>query len=316
MVLVAAATIAGIAVLEGELGRAYAAERDVRELARAARAWAETHQGFTLLVIPERRDGIVTTRNGQGGLVLPPVQPEALLHRVLPTLPEEIELRHAQLANGLATRLDKVRRRHSTKNRFASSARPTYRCGPSITVAGIPRHEPSSRWTRREPAPSAQWAAELRKGIVRCGFVSPFRDRAARRRMLDSGLSRQPRLTSATMDSRSAISAIRDRQWFYEFDLPDGTTTSSYLPEEVRGIHTTRLAMLWDGLAPIVARTPWRDLTVADIACHQGYFATHVARRGCRSVVAVDARAEHVADTTLMANVYGLANLRTVQADI
>src|SRR4029079_13725571 len=84
-------------------------ERDVRELARAARAWAESHEGFTLLVIPERRDGIVTTRNAQGGLVLPPVQPQTLLHRVLPTLPEEIELRHAQLANVLATRLDKVR---------------------------------------------------------------------------------------------------------------------------------------------------------------------------------------------------------------
>ena len=118
------------------------------------------------------------------------------------------------------------------------------------------------------------------------------------------------------MNSRSAISATRDRPWFYEFDLPDGTTTTSYLPEEVRGIHTTRLAMLWDGLAPVVARTPWKDLTVADIACHQGYFATHLARRGCRRVVAVDARAEHVADTALMAEVYGLGNLTTVQADI
>jgi tRNA (mo5U34)-methyltransferase len=118
------------------------------------------------------------------------------------------------------------------------------------------------------------------------------------------------------MDSRSAISAIRDRSWFYEFDLPDGTTTASYLPEEVRRIHPTRLAMLWDGLKPVVARTPWQELTVVDIACHQGFFSTHLARRGCRSVVAVDARAEHIADTALMGNAYGLANLKTVHADI
>jgi hypothetical protein len=118
------------------------------------------------------------------------------------------------------------------------------------------------------------------------------------------------------MNSRSALGATRDRQWFYEFDLPDGTTTSSYLPEEVRAIHTTRLAMLWAGLAPVVARTPWEALTAVDIACHQGFFATHLARRGCRRVVAIDAREDHLADTALMAEVYGLDNLTTSQADI
>ena len=118
------------------------------------------------------------------------------------------------------------------------------------------------------------------------------------------------------MNSRSALDAVHDRQWFYEFDLPDGTTTTSYLPEEVRGIHTTRLAMLWTALAPIVARTPWETLTAVDIACHQGFFATHLARRGCRRVVAIDARDDHLADTALMAEAYGLGNLTTAQADI
>ena len=118
------------------------------------------------------------------------------------------------------------------------------------------------------------------------------------------------------MNSCSALDATRDRQWFYEFDLPDGTTTISYLPDEVRGIHTTRLAMLWAGLAPFVGRRSWEALTAVDIACHQGFFATHLARRGCRRVVAIDARADHLADTALMADVYGLGNLATVQADI
>ena len=118
------------------------------------------------------------------------------------------------------------------------------------------------------------------------------------------------------MDSRSALAATRDRQWFYEFDLPDGTTTTSYLPDEVRGIHTTRLAMLWAALAPITARTPWESLTAVDIACHQGFFATHLARRKCRRVLAIDARADHLADTALMGDVFGLDNLTTLQADV
>src|SRR6266540_2716441 len=64
------------------------------------------------------------------------------------------------------------------------------------------------------------------------------------------------------MNAPDLMRQVHERRWFYEFDLPDGTKTASYLP------------------------------------------------------AGVDARAEHIADTTLMARVYGLANLRTVRADI
>ncbi len=117
------------------------------------------------------------------------------------------------------------------------------------------------------------------------------------------------------MNAPDLLRQVHQRRWFYEFDLPDGTRTVSYLPAGVVHIHTTRLAMLWECLAPLAA-AGWERLSIVDIACHQGFFATQLARRGCREVVAVDARAEHIADTTLMAGVYGLANLRTVRADI
>ncbi len=117
------------------------------------------------------------------------------------------------------------------------------------------------------------------------------------------------------MNAPDLLRQAHARRWFYEFDLPDGTTTASYLPPGVAQIHTTRLAMLWQALAPIAA-TGWDRLSVVDIACHQGFFSTHVARKGCREVVAVDARPEHIADTTLMAGVYGLGNLRAVEADV
>lgn len=117
------------------------------------------------------------------------------------------------------------------------------------------------------------------------------------------------------MNAPDLLRQVRERRWFYEFDLPDGTTTPSYLPPGVARIHATRLAMLWQCLAPLAAGG-WDRLSIVDVACHQGFFATQLARKGCREVVAVDARSEHIADTALMASVYGLGNLRTVRADV
>jgi len=113
----------------------------------------------------------------------------------------------------------------------------------------------------------------------------------------------------------SVLAQIKARSWFYEFDLPGGEMTSSYLPPGVAAIHTTRLAMLWEAIAPI-AGGRYNELSVVDVACHQGYFATHLARKGCRDVLAIDARAQHLADTSLVARAYGLENLRTLQADV
>ena len=92
------------------------------------------------------------------------------------------------------------------------------------------------------------------------------------------------------MNSADLLTRVRSRQWFYEFDLPGRHATTSYLPPGVAAIHTTRLAMLWQALAPLVAGRLDR-LSVVDVACHQGYFCDHLARKGCRDVSAVDARA-------------------------
>ena len=113
---------------------------------------------------------------------------------------------------------------------------------------------------------------------------------------------------------QSAIDAVASRPWFYEFDLPDGRKTSSYLPSGVAQIHTTRLEMLDSALGPVV-NGDWSGQSVIDVACHQGYFASHLARKGCQ-VLGVDARPEHVADTELIARAYGLPNLRAAQYDI
>jgi tRNA (mo5U34)-methyltransferase len=117
------------------------------------------------------------------------------------------------------------------------------------------------------------------------------------------------------MTDASPYDQIQARRWFYDFDLPDGSHTRSYLVEAVAPIHQTRLEMLFGVLDPIV-QDRWPELSAIDVACHQGYFAINLARRGCGRVVAVDARADHVADARLMARAYGLDNIHVEERDV
>lgn len=117
------------------------------------------------------------------------------------------------------------------------------------------------------------------------------------------------------MADAAALERVRARDWFYEFELPDGTRTRSHLPAGVEGIHATRLALMEQALDASVGRD-CAQLTALDLACHQGWFALHLARRGFREVLGVDAREEHLADARLMAQVAGVKTLRTLRLDL
>jgi len=108
---------------------------------------------------------------------------------------------------------------------------------------------------------------------------------------------------------------ILGREWFYEFELPSGKRTRSYLPDEVKSIHRTRERMVFDYLDRRVAGR-WSELRCLDIGCHEGYFALQLARRGCRQVLGIDARDAHVADAALVRDVYGLENLTFQRGNI
>ena len=112
----------------------------------------------------------------------------------------------------------------------------------------------------------------------------------------------------------NAVDEVLARPWFYEFDFPDGRKTSSYLPAGVEQIHATRLEMMMSALQRVTGGD-WTSHSVIDVACHQGYFASHLARKGC-TVLGVDAREEHVRDTRLIASAYALSNLRAERHDI
>jgi ubiquinone/menaquinone biosynthesis C-methylase UbiE len=108
---------------------------------------------------------------------------------------------------------------------------------------------------------------------------------------------------------------ILGREWFYEFRLPGGKMTKCYLPDEVKSIHRTREKVILDYLGRRVG-SRWKELRCLDIACHEGFFALMLAKKGCREVVGVDARPEHVESANLMRDLYGLKNVTFQQGDL
>jgi hypothetical protein len=113
----------------------------------------------------------------------------------------------------------------------------------------------------------------------------------------------------------ATLERIRSRDWFYEFALPDGTRTRSHLPPGVEKIHDTRLALMEQALDRAVGRD-CSQLTAVDLACHQGWFSMHLARRGFRAILGVDGREEHLADARLMAEVLGVRTFTTRKLDL
>ncbi|SDW09996.1 Ubiquinone/menaquinone biosynthesis C-methylase UbiE [Nitrosomonas eutropha] len=79
------------------------------------------------------------------------------------------------------------------------------------------------------------------------------------------------------------LSQIKGQEWFYEFNLPDGTKTESYLAEIARLIHSTREKALRQYLD--VKQGAFQD--ALDISCHEGYFSL-VLKDYFASVVGID----------------------------
>ncbi|MBS1788733.1 MAG: ATP-binding cassette domain-containing protein [Acidobacteria bacterium] len=105
------------------------------------------------------------------------------------------------------------------------------------------------------------------------------------------------------------------RDWFYQFELPSGSVTDSFMLEASRRIHKDRLAMLDAVLAETFAGDV-TQLSCLDIGCNQGFFSVEMARRGFRKVLGVDVRRPNIEDANLMRQIYDLNNLRFRVADV
>jgi len=111
------------------------------------------------------------------------------------------------------------------------------------------------------------------------------------------------------------IEQVHAREWFYAYELPDGTTAPTYHGFDIQAIHDARWRML-DRCLAVRLGNERGDLSAIDLAAHQGWFAVNMARSGFRSVLGIDARESHVDDSRLIASVYGLDNLEFRQSDI
>lgn len=111
------------------------------------------------------------------------------------------------------------------------------------------------------------------------------------------------------------IEQAHSREWFYSFDLPDGSSTSTYHGADIHVIHDTR----WQMLKSYLDRNLGTDrvgLSALDLASHQGWFAVNMVNAGFSPVLGIDARKSHVEDATLISDIYGMDKLSFVQGDI
>ncbi|MFP4279490.1 MAG: class I SAM-dependent methyltransferase [Halochromatium sp.] len=72
------------------------------------------------------------------------------------------------------------------------------------------------------------------------------------------------------------MQAIKQQQWFYEFDLPDGSKTDTCVKPHVRKIHATREKMLRHALSNSASASA-PGASALDVACHEGYYSLVLA---------------------------------------
>ena len=111
------------------------------------------------------------------------------------------------------------------------------------------------------------------------------------------------------------IEQAHSREWFYSYDLPDGSTTPTYHGSDIKPIHDTRWRMLESCLDENLG-SDRSGLSALDLASHQGWFAVNLMRAGFSSVLGVDARQSHVDDSTLISRIYGMDHLSFQKGDI
>ncbi|GGF77829.1 hypothetical protein GCM10007301_42210 [Azorhizobium oxalatiphilum] len=112
---------------------------------------------------------------------------------------------------------------------------------------------------------------------------------------------------------KQKLQQVKDRAWFYEFDLPDGTQTRTDIPADILPIHTSRR----DKLIQIIRdRVPnAANETAYDLASHEGYYSLELAKH-FKSVRGYEIRDESRDAAKLITEVVGATNIEYVHADL
>lgn len=123
-------------------------------------------------------------------------------------------------------------------------------------------------------------------------------------------------LIPATESVADAERRCLEKSWSYPFVLPSGKRLQSAHSGEFDSISQTRWQMVEAAIHARFGGTLPPGLSAIDIACHQGWFSTQLAKSGFARVTGYDARAGHVTDARLVATAMALKNASFEQSDV
>lgn len=109
------------------------------------------------------------------------------------------------------------------------------------------------------------------------------------------------------------LEAVKNRAWFYEFELPDGSITKTDIPAEVLKIHTSRRDKLRRMIAEKVGDAS--HLRALDFASHEGYFSFELARH-FGDVHGIEVRPDSLAAAIAMQKVLQVSNVTFESGDL
>lgn len=111
----------------------------------------------------------------------------------------------------------------------------------------------------------------------------------------------------------NSMARVKERTWFYEFDLPDGTHTRSDIPPSVLPIHTSRRGKLRQIIADRIPDAS--NLTALDLASHEGYYTLELAKH-FKSVLGLEIRHESLEAARLITHALEIGNVEFRQIDL
>jgi hypothetical protein len=114
-------------------------------------------------------------------------------------------------------------------------------------------------------------------------------------------------------EERDGLSEVKNRIWFYEFELPDGSQTQADIPREVLHIHTSRR----DKLRAIIQTRvgPESRARAIDFASHEGYYSVELAKY-FGTVLGLEIRQQSLDAARLITSALGVDNIDYRQVDL
>lgn len=112
---------------------------------------------------------------------------------------------------------------------------------------------------------------------------------------------------------KSNLDIVKGQQWFYEFQLPDGTVTESYLPDFVRPIHHTREKALILFLEKYRKKGAFDN--AVDVSCHEGYYSNVLAKQ-FENVTGIDKNIDSLKKAELITEVLGITNIKYIHTTL